>query len=191
MRAFAWGLAFIVILSVAGGIYWMARRELPPPPNPETIEPSHPPTTSPNASVVSEPATKPTHLAPSLSGKLETEAPRRPRGRLTIKPGEAIPELFPYQAERDRLVNLAASQDAGNIPVIANSLRHADAIVREAARQALIQMGNSAAIPHLQKAEAAAKDATEAELLREAIEFLSLPNFMDVITSSSGASVGN
>lgn len=192
MRSFAWASAAIV--AAAGlGIYWMANRDLPLSPPTEISQAS--PTPPKQPVVVSESPTSPplSPSRPALSEKDDSEpkVPRRAQARITIKPGQPIPELFPYQAERDRLLNLAASQDARNIPVIASSLRHSDTTVREAARQALIQMGDPAAIPHLETAANATKEPTEAELLREAIEFLSLPKFMDVITSSPGVSSRN
>lgn len=141
--------------------------------------------TFPAASTAEPPATvaqPPAASGPQASPSAQVATKKRPR--LTIKAGEPIPELFPHQAERTQLYALAATQDPNNIPTIASSLTHQDANVREAARQALIQMGNSAAIPHLQKALASNQEAAEKELLREAIEFLSLPNFMDVITAN-------
>lgn len=188
MKTFSLGL-LAVVFAAALGVYLMARRPISPAAIPQTssVEPAAP---SPVVTVMpaSTPPPQPAVTEPAASPTVEPKPARR--GRLAIKPGQPIPELFPHQAERDQLLNLAASQDPRNIPLIASSLRHADATVREAARQALVQMGDAAALPHLKAAEAASKDPAEAELLREAIEFLSLPKFMDVITSSPGVSPG-
>jgi hypothetical protein len=120
------------------------------------------------------------------SASQTAEAPRR-RTSVKIKAGQPIPELFPHQAERDRLLALASSYDAKNIPLIAPSLKHSDSTVREAARQALVQMADRAAIPFLEDAVRVTRDPAEAEALREIIEFLSLPNFMDVVTLGANA----
>jgi HEAT repeat protein len=109
------------------------------------------------------------------------------RGKLVIKAGQPIPELFPYQAERDELIRLASTYDPKNIATIAESLNHADATVREAARQALIQIGDPAAIPHLRAASKSARVPEEAQSIKEIIEFLSLPHISDILTLSANA----
>lgn len=84
-------------------------------------------------------------------------------------------------------MRLATTYDPANIPAIAKSLSHSDATVREAARQALIQIGDRSAIPHLKAAKTAARDPEEAESLRETIEFLELPHITDVLKLSAEA----
>jgi hypothetical protein len=142
----------------------------------------------PNSAPVSvaAPVSKPVEMAPKKQApgvpEKAAEKPRSGTVRVAIKAGQPIPELFPYQEERDRLLGLASTYDVKNIPLIAPSLKHADSTVRDAARQALIQMGDAAAIPFLENAARSTRDATEAEALRQVIEFLSLPRFMDVVT---------
>ncbi len=111
--------------------------------------------------------------------------------RLIVKAGEPIPELFPHQAERDELVRLASTYDSKNIPLIAPSLKHPDSTVREAARQALAQMGDAAAVPYLREALKNTRDSEERELIQEIIEFLSLPRFMDAVASNADAPATN
>jgi HEAT repeat protein len=125
-------------------------------------------------------AVKPQQAAEALDKA--ANQPRSGTVRIAIKAGQNIPELFPYQAERERLLGLASTYDVKNIPLIAPALKHADSTVRDAARQALIQMGDAAAIPFLEEAVRSTRDATEVEALRQIIEFLSLPRFMDVVT---------
>jgi hypothetical protein len=97
-----------------------------------------------------------------------------PPGPVRIRAGQAIPEIFPYQAERDDVQALVTTYDPSRIPEIARYLGHQDPTVREAARQGLLQLGHSDAIPYL---KAALKHASseESEKLRADIEFLSLP----------------
>lgn len=123
---------------------------------------------------------------PAAPGNQEAQ-PKRSHARLTIKAGQPIPELFPFQAERDRLISLATSYDPQKIPEIAPWLAHTDASVRDAARQALVQIGHASAIPHLEKAKQAAQDPTEAEIIQETIDFLSLPHVIDVLSLSANA----
>ena len=135
--------------------------------------------------ITTTPAAKPPAPSPSASN-----APRR-GARLTVKAGEPIPELFPHQAERDELVRLASTYDSKNIPLIAPSLKHPDSTVREAARQALAQMGDAAAVPYLREALKNTRDSDERKLIQEIIEFLSLPRFMDAVASNADAPAPN
>lgn len=148
----------------------------PPPTSVAGTEPEPPP---------SAPAAKPAKSTPEP----KEAAPAKSRyTRLTIKAGQPIPELFPFQAERDRLTALGSTYDARNIPVIAPSLSHSEATVREAARQALVQIGDPSAVPYLKRAKDAARDPAEAETLQETIDFLSLPHVIDVLSMKPTAS---
>jgi hypothetical protein len=167
-------------------LVFQARRPLPPhadDPAANVVAPTldTPAETAPPAPTVPTPDPKGSTSAPNPP--LAETQPKRPRPRLTIKAGDPIPELFPFQAERQQLYALAASNDPQAIPTIAASLKHPDVNVREAARQALLQTGSTAAIPHLETAASSTSSPEERALLREAIEFLSLPSFVDVITS--------
>lgn len=127
--------------------------------------------------------------SPSASPVRDSE-PKPRYARLTIRPGEPIPELHPFQAERDHLLNLAATQDPRQVPAVAASLSHPDASVRETARQALLQLGDASAIPALKAAADKTKSSEEATLLAEAAEFLSLPDLMDVIANPNPPASG-
>lgn len=162
------------------------------------------PKSSPSKAVL-VPSTAPANASPDLAPTiLATSTPSAPRppesesvkqtaalkmvgGKLFIKAGEPIPELFPHQAERDELIRLASTYDTKNIPKIADSLSHADASVRDTARQALVQIGDGAAIPYLRAASKTAREPEEIESLNEAIQFLSLPHISEVLTLSANA----
>lgn len=117
--------------------------------------------------------------------KLSSDTGRPRHAKIVIKAGEPIPELFPFQAERERLYNLALGDDPARFAAIASHFNHSDARVREAARLALIQTGDRAAVPHLENAIKDAANPDEAKLLLEAVEFLSLPRFLDVIAAQA------
>lgn len=78
----------------------------------------------------------------------------------------------------EAIQELAVTYDAASVPALARFLSNADAEIRAAARDGLIQLGERAAIPYL---EEAARHATaeEANALREAAEFLALPTWTE------------
>lgn len=138
--------------------------------------------------VAPPPATIPQRSTPRAPVAADKPAEQKPAyARIRVKAGQPIPELFPHQAERDQLIALAITYDPHNIPAIAASLSHADAGVRETARQALVQIGDAAAIPYLKTAKETAKDPAETEVIQETIDFLSLPHVIDVLTLSANA----
>lgn len=137
----------------------IAPQEIAPPASPKSIvAPPSPP--------------EPTPAQPAE--KADANHPRRPIVR--IRKGEPIPELFPHQEERERLVKLAAQGDPAALPSITSALKHADPTVRATAVQALIRLGNTQAIPALREAAEHAADADEAAVMREAADFLALPD---------------
>ncbi len=74
-----------------------------------------------------------------------------------------------------KLQALAATHDEGALPALAVYLEHEDAGVREAAREAVVQLGASAGAARLRAAADAAKDPREALELLDAADFLDLP----------------
>jgi HEAT repeat protein len=121
-----------------------------------------------------KPAPLPEIVAPAapLPGAAPASSEVRPR----VAIGQAIPELFPGQTERDALQALAARYDPKFIPQIAAYLRHSELMVRLAAVDALVQVGDAGAVPVLTAALAGlAPDSEEATHLQQAIEFLRLP----------------
>ena len=195
MKPFALGLLALAGL-VGLGIYFAAVKvpaagPAPAPTLAVSKAPSHP--VKPHSPLAEVPAPdRPTGATTATSAtpppkQTASAKPKSPYARIVIKQGQPIPELTPFQAERDQVMNLAASQDAKQIPSIAGYLEHSDATVREASRQALIQLGDASAVSYLKAAAESAKDPTEAELLREAAEFLGLPKLMDVLKAAQSS----
>ncbi len=154
--------AALALLALVLILWWLLRPSASPEPIPTTRAlPAAPPAPSPGITIPDPPPATPAASAP---------ADRIP---LRIRTGQAIPELFPHQAEREKIFALAATYDLSRIPEIAGYLSHADATVRDAARLALLQLGDAAAIPHLRNARADTSE--ERELLAEAIAFLEIP----------------
>jgi len=183
------GVATVVAGAAAAGylvfLLWPKEKAAPPPVQAPVIGTSS--AGSPPVTLATKPsaAPAPTDAPPPETAKTDTRP--RPASRIAIKAGKPIPVIFPNQEERDRLMALAADYDPKQIPVIAPSLKHSDPTVREAARQALVQIADRAAIPFLEEAAKATRDPEEAQALREIIEFLSLPRFIDVVSSEPKA----
>lgn len=94
------------------------------------------------------------------------------RGPLRIRKGQPIPELFPYEKEREEISELATKSGEANLNAVAAYLSHSDASVREEARLALVRMSVPEAVPILRKAANSAPVAQEAKELRESADFL-------------------
>ncbi len=117
----------------------------------------------------------------------EAPAEKRRYARIVIKAGDPIPELFPFEAEREAINNLALGDDPARFAIIASNLNHTDARVRETARLALIRTGDRAAVPHLEQAAKSSPFPEDAKLMVEAAQFLSLPRFLDVMAEHAKA----
>jgi len=81
-----------------------------------------------------------------------------------------------------RIESAVVTYDAASLPVIAPYLTHADPELRLAAREGLLQMGLSEAVPLLREAAGKLKDPREAILLLDAADFLELPS----VSSTAG-----
>jgi hypothetical protein len=86
--------------------------------------------------------------------------------------------LLNGDAAQEAISDLAATYDAASVPSLARYLKHADPMIRSAAKDGLINLGERAAIPFLQEAAKNAP-ADEAVSLREAAEFLALPTWTE------------
>jgi len=128
---------------------------------------SAPPTVTPPSSADTS------DLPPPTTTKKTTSGAPHP-GQVRLSAGKSLPEIFPYQAERETIQTLATTYDPKVISKIAAYLTHADETVRAAALNALIQIGHADAVPYLKEALTKTQ-GDEADRLREAIEFLSLP----------------
>lgn len=139
----------------------------PPPPDATTHYVSEKPSSAP-ADVTKAPDDAPAYQTP-------TAATRPKTGPVRIRKGEPIPQLFPYEAQRDEIIRLSTlTPESGVLSAIAAYLKHDDANVREEARTALLRLSSPLAIPYLKEAAASAKSTEEADNLREAAEFLTL-----------------
>jgi HEAT repeats len=162
------------LIGLGGGVFWVALRSSSSPPSlasrsasvgAEVERASTPAPASSPWPVVAAP-TQPSPTAVTGSGEV------RPR----VPVGQAIPELFPGQVAREALQALAAQYDPKLIPQIATYLRHSELTVRLAAVDALVQVGDAAALPLLTASlTGLASDSEEAMHLQQAIEFLRLP----------------
>lgn len=139
----------------------------PPPPDATTRSVSGNPSSAP-ADVTKAPDDTPAYQTP-------TAATRPKTGPVRIRKGEPIPQLFPYEAQRDEIIRLSTlTPESGVLSSIAAYLKHDDANVREEARTALLRLSSPLAVPYLKEAAASAKSTEEADNLREAAEFLTL-----------------
>lgn len=194
-------LLLVTALGALASLYWLAPRPAAPAPRvasspatPATPEASTRPTdaTPPAAPIPAADATQtvvvqvPASATPPATAS--TAAPKSStRGaRLTIPVGAPVPELFPFQAERDTLQQLASTYDPSQIPTIAGYLRHADPRVRDTAINSLVQLGEASAVPYLESAAQTADPETK-KRLQEAVTFLKLPSFLDVVAFAKPA----
>ncbi len=185
-------LTLVLALGALAAIYWQAQRPArpqlastpPAPPAEQTpahadaspLVPAETEATAPRTTIVEVPSTTPAPAITSL-----TVQDRSNRGaKLTIPVGAPIPELFPFQAERDTLQQLASTYDTTQIPTIAGYLRHSDRRVRDSAINSLVQLGDASAIPYLESAAQTA-EPEEKKRIQEAVTFLKLPSFLDVV----------
>lgn len=183
-------LAFVLALAALAAIYWQAQRGAEPQPaspRPVAKQSPVPPAPAPvDEAPVSAPVTQTTivQVAPPPAAPASAALAVRDRStrgaKLTIPAGAPIPEMFPFQAERDTLQQLASTYDKTQIPAIAAYLRHSDHRVRDSAINSLIQLGDAAAVPYLESAAQTA-EPEEKKRLQEAVTFLKLPSFLDVV----------
>ncbi len=117
---------------------------------------------------------QPRPVSENATADVQPPVPTHRPTSVRIRAGQAIPEIFPHQAERDIIQALVSKYEVRQVPEIASYLSHKDATVREAARLGLMQLGYSEAVPYLKAALIKASDE-EAEQLQADIEFLSLP----------------
>lgn len=186
-------ISLVLALSALAAIYWQTQRpatgpqvaSTPPPikaeqapttSEPLPLTPAPAATQSAQTTIVQVPAAPATTANQAL-----TVQDRSTRGaKLTIPAGTPIPELFPFQAERDTLQQLASTYDTTQIPAIAGYLRHSDRRVRDSAINSLVQLGDASAVPYLESAAQTA-EPDEKQRIQEAVTFLKLPSFLDVV----------
>jgi hypothetical protein len=143
-----------------------------------TVSPEVPPS-EPTNYVSENPSPAVPHVTASPDNapayQTPTAATRPKTGPVRIRKGEPIPQLFPYEAQRDEIIRLSTLAPESNVlSAIAAYLKHEDANVREEARTALLRLSSPLAVPYLKEAASSAKSTEEADNLREAAEFLTL-----------------
>lgn len=188
MKTYALALLAIVLLTAAG-IFVVARPRAPLTPPPvvvttvstgETKRPPREPAQPVVSSVTAEntPDTTPPAPGPGVRPPLAEHgiAPAPPpEERLLSTDGDEAGANTPFATERAEIHLLAASNNPGNVVPLARYLEHADAGVREEARNGLIMLGAKSGAPFLSAAAAKSADPAESELLKEAAEFLANP----------------
>lgn len=164
----------VMVLAVLAGIYLLAVR--PAPTEPAATTAVAPPPPAPIPTVPAAPAIDQTTKSPPTAvTSNDTPTVKIPqKGPLRIRKGDPIPELFPFQTQRDEINRLATLPADQALLPLAEFLKHDDPIVREEARTALIRLSSPAAAPYLRAAATKAKTPEEAADLREAADFLSL-----------------
>lgn len=172
MKSYRRLLVYAAFLLLALGAFMLTLRNLSlRPPGQSTSAPPSPPrpaeTLAP-AITATAPVATPSPVPPPPIG---AERPSKVR----LPASKPLPEIFPHQAEREAIQQLATTYDPKVLPQIAPYLTHADATVRFAAVNAMIQIGHADAIPLLKAALPKIASDEEAENIREAIEFLQIP----------------
>jgi hypothetical protein len=83
-----------------------------------------------------------------------------------------------------QLMDLAMTDDRGNLDTILSELSNRDPEIRKAALEATIQFGSRDAIPKLADAASQTDDPNEKAALADAIEFLKLPSLTEISSQS-------
>ncbi len=103
---------------------------------------------------------------------------------------EAEKEAAEIQAKIDRLEDLQSNDDAESLHAILNELTDSNRVIRHAAIEATTQFRDRAAIPVLSDLAARTTDPEEKQELLDAVEFLTLPTYTEVMAEKKRASRG-
>ena len=103
---------------------------------------------------------------------------------------EAEKEAAEIQAKIDRLEDLQANDDAESLHAILNELTDSNRVIRHAAIEAATQFRDRAAIPVLTDLAARTTDPEEKQELLDAVEFLTLPTYTEVMAEKKRANRG-
>lgn len=151
MKAHLFSAAGVLLIALAL-MPWSKSRQGPP-------EPSDPARPAPSKS--SGPARRET---PSLPSAQEAMAP--------LEPTELAGIL-------QRIEDAVTSYDPAGVKVLKDLLLDSHVEVRTAAREAMVQLGETDGIPVLRQAATRMQDPAEARACREAADFLELPSWSD------------
>jgi hypothetical protein len=103
---------------------------------------------------------------------------------------EADKKAAEIQARIDRLEDLQANDDAESLHAILNELTDSNRVIRHAAIEATTQFRDRAAIPVLADLAARTTDPEEKQELLDAVEFLTLPTYTEVMAEKKRAKQG-
>ena len=103
---------------------------------------------------------------------------------------DAEKEAAEIQAKIDRLEDLQSNDDAESLHAILNELTDSNRVIRHAAIEATTQFRDRAAIPVLSDLAARTTDPEEKQELLDAVEFLTLPTYTEVMAEKKRASRG-
>ncbi len=103
---------------------------------------------------------------------------------------DAEKEAAEIQAKIDRLEELQANDDAESLHAILNELTDSNRVIRHAAIEATTQFRDRAAIPVLADLAARTTDPEEKQELLDAVEFLTLPTYTEVMAEKKRANRG-
>jgi hypothetical protein len=95
---------------------------------------------------------------------------------LVVPVEAATPSPTLHAAALDAMHEAVISYDPTNLPVIARYLDHADLILRTAALESMLQMGDKAAAPLLRAAAKKTASPQEAIAMLQAADYLELPS---------------
>jgi hypothetical protein len=102
-------------------------------------------------------------------------------GNRATTAGASAEEIEDQVQNRIRqLSELAVQDDAASLSEILGELTNPNQEIRKAALEAVVQSGNTDAIPALKELSEKSSDPREKKDLREAIEFLKLPSLVEV-----------
>lgn len=131
--------------------------------------------TTPAAAPLPAPVERPIPPAPPAETPPPIAAtPPRPVA-IPAAPPSSTSDAVPA-SDLARIENAVTSGQPSALPLVAPYLTHADPALREAARDAMLQMGLAESVPLLREAAGKLKDPREAILLLDAADFLSLPS---------------
>ena len=99
-------------------------------------------------------------------------------------------ESASVEAQIKRLEDLQANYDAESLQAIHNELTNSNPIIRHAAIEATTQFRDRASIPVLQNLAARTTDPEEKQELLDAVEFLTLPTYTEVMAQKRQGNSG-
>lgn len=132
----------------------------------------------PDKRVPEIPATAPSQALPSASETAGKSGPSVPALAPDFK---LVPDNAPQEALLEAINDVAITYDPVELPKIKPYLLHADPVVRKAALDGMVVLGDAAAAPLLRDAARQVGSSKEAIEMMQAAEFLELPSATGLI----------